>query len=116
MDAIDEKREALRLLDGLENGGMPANEAAILAEDLDPVLVFVIVNYLREIHPASDPAAGPVLERVVGMTSVSPAVILRHKEGEEDPVSRWFESEYSYADFRGRGNELVELIVDKIDS
>ena len=67
------------------------------------------------LRPSRDKLEG-VLERVVRMTSASAAVIRRHKEGEQDPVSRWFESEYSYADFRGRGHDLVETIVDKLES
>jgi len=116
MSTSDEKRDALRVLAGLEGGGISTADAAVIAEDLDPVLIYVIVTFLREVYPASDPAASSVLERVVQMTSRSPALVRKHKEGEQDPVSRWFESEYSYDDFRGRGSELVEMIVDKLES
>lgn len=116
MTATGEKRDALRLLEGIESGGLPTMSAATLAEQLDHVLVYAIVTYLRAIHPASDPAAIPVLERVVQLLSASPALVRKHREGEQDPVSRWFESEYSYRDFRGRGAELIGLLVDKIES
>ena len=116
VSATDEKRDALQVLAGLESGGMSSADAAVIAEDLDPVLIYVIVTFLREVYPASDPAASSVLERVVQMTSRSPTLIRKHKEGEQDPVSRWFESEYSYHDFRGRGPELVEMIADKLES
>jgi hypothetical protein len=116
MSAITERRDAQRLLDGIENGTLSATDAATLAEKIDPVLVYAIISYLRAIHPASDPAAQAVLERVVKLTSTSPAVIRKHREGEEDPVSRWFESEYSYRDYRGRGDQLIALLVDKIES
>ena len=116
MSPQDEKREAQRLLAGLENGSMSATEAAILAEDLDPVFVYVIVTFLRKVYPASDPAATPVLERVVAMTASSPLVVGKHREGGQDPVSHWFESEYSWADFHDRGPELVDLIADKLES
>jgi len=43
-------------------------------------------------------------------------LLRKHKEGGQDPVSGWFESEYSYWDYRGRGSELVDLIVDKLES
>ena len=69
MSAFDEKREALRLLDGLENGGMAADDASGIAQDLDPVLVHVIVKFLRETYPASDPAAR---NAPVSMVSASP--------------------------------------------
>jgi len=113
---MDERRGALRLLDGLENGGLPPADAAVLASDLDPVLFYVIVSYLRAIHPASDPAASAVLERVVRLTSGNAALVRKHRQGAEDPVSRWFESEHGYRGFRGRGPELIELIVEKLES
>jgi len=116
MNVFDEKREALRLLDGLENGGLAADDASNIARDLDPVLVHVIVKFLRETYPASDPAATSVLERVVKLHSAWSGLVARCKHGEEDPISQWFESEYSFRDFRGRGAEMIELIADKIDS
>ena len=116
MATIDERQGAARLLAGLENGGMSAVDAAIIAENIDPVLLYVIISFLRAVYPASDPAATPVLERVVRLTSGRPAVISKHREGEQDPVSHWFEDEYEYRDFRGRGSELIELIVDKLET
>jgi hypothetical protein len=95
---------------------MSPADAAIIAESIDPTLLYVIVSFLRAIYPASDPAATPVLERVVRLTSDRPAVIAKHREGEQDPVSHWFEDEYEYRDFRGRGSELIELIVDKLET
>ena len=38
------------------------------------------------------------------------------QEGEQDPVSEWFESEHSFGEFRGRGEELIETIVDKLET
>ena len=57
-----------------------------------------------------------MLDRVVQLTSSGPAMVAKHKEGESDPVSRWFESEYDYPSFRGQGKELLELILDKLYS
>ena len=116
MGAFGERDSAVRLLMGLENGNMATADAVILVEDLDPVLVYAIVTFFRENYPASDPAASSVLERVVRLTSSSPAMVKKHREGEQDPISRWFESEYAYRDFRGRGQEMIDLIADKLDS
>ena len=116
MNEVAERDDAERLLGGLENGGLAPADAVVLAEKLDPVLVYVIVTFLRKVYPASDPAATSVLERVVRLTSSGPAAIRKHREGAQDPVSRWFESEYAYADYRGRGSELIGLIVDKLYS
>jgi hypothetical protein len=107
---------ALRLLRGLEDGVMAASEAAVAAEDLDPVLVYFIVRFLRTVHPASSPSAHAVLERVLNLTSAYPAIVRKSQEGEHDPVSQWFASEYSFGDFKGRGAELIAMIVDKLES
>lgn len=116
MSAYDEKREALRLLDGLENGGLAADDASSIARDLDPVLVHVIVKFLRETYPASDPAATSVLERVVNLHAAWRGLVAKCKRGERDPISQWFEGDYSYRDYRGRGVELIDLIVEKLNS
>src|SRR5436309_12679315 len=106
MSGSTSKHDAVRLLHGLEDGRMTASKGAFLAQDLDPVLVYVILRYLREVYPASNPAASAVLDRVVALTSNWPRIDARFKEGEQDPVSVWFSTEYSFSDFRGRGSEL----------
>ena len=100
--AID-RDAALRLLGGLEGGGLPAADGRFIAERLDPVLVHFVVRYLRESYPASHPAATAVLERLVKLTAAYPGIVAQSKQGEEDPVTSWFESEHSFAEFRGRG-------------
>jgi hypothetical protein len=116
MTGTTDKNTAIRLLRGLENGGMSATDAGALGAELDPVLVYVIVRYLRDVYPASNPAANAVLDRVVAMTNAWPELVAKSKEGEGDVVSAWFESEYSFGDFRDRGEHLIELIVDKLES
>jgi hypothetical protein len=107
---------AERLLRGLEQGGMSTADGRGLAETLDPVLVYVIVAFLREVYPASHPASNAVLDRVVALTHAWPALVETSRQGERDPVSGWFASEYSFGDFRGRGAELIALIADKLES
>ena len=116
MSATIDKGEAIRLLAGLESGGLAVADARVIAEVLDPVLVHVIVKYLRESYPTSNPVATPVLDRVAKLTSAYPAIVEKSKQGEQDSVSVWFEDEYSFEEFRGRGGELIEIIVDKLDS
>jgi hypothetical protein len=116
MSASIDKGEAVRLLQGLEDGALPTADVAILAETLDPVLVHFVVKYLRVSYPASNPAATAVLDRVVQLTEAYPRIVEKSKEGEEDSVSAWFELEYSFEEFRSRGRELIEMIADKLDS
>ena len=116
MSTTTDKGEALRLLAGLENGAMTTADALVLAEALDPVLVYLTVRYLRESYPASDPAATSVLERVVALTSKHAAFVKKCRDGEQDPVSQWFEAEHSFGSFRGRNLEFIDVIVDKLES
>ena len=113
---FDQESGAQRLLAGIEGGRLSTADAIVLAEDLDPVLFYVIVSYLREIYPASDPTATSVLERVVQLTAGSSVLVRHHKDGERDSVSRWLEAEYTYGEFRHRGAELVKLVADKLET
>jgi hypothetical protein len=116
MDLTDDRRDARRLLAGLENGGMSAHDSFLIAERLDPVLVYAVVRYLRDVYPASDPAARSVLDRVVALMSKHAAVVVKFKTGGEDAVSRWFETEYSFRAFKGRADEMFEILAEKIES
>ncbi len=116
MGTSTDRNQALRLLNGLEQGGLHPAEGRIIAEDLDPVLVHVIVRFLREVYPATEPAARPVLERVVELTNAYPGIVAQAKQGETDPVTAWFTSQHTFAEFRNRGDALVDLVVDKLES
>jgi hypothetical protein len=116
MGGSTDKAAAIRLLRGLEGGGMSSVEARTIAEGLDPVLLFVVVRYLREAYPASHPAATAVLDRVVALTAAWPGLVARSKEGERDPVAEWFSRDHSFVEFRGRGAEMLGLIVEKLES
>lgn len=116
MTPSDDRTAARRLLHGLEYGDLPLSDLAVLVEQLDPVLVYVVFSYLRAVHPAGDPAASAILERVVRLTSGSAVAVAKNREGARDPVSRWLESEHEYRRFKGRETELVDLVADKLDS
>ena len=116
MNGEDQKRNAVRLLSGLEDGDVPFADLPVLIEQLDPVLVYVLFSFLRAVHPVADPAASAILERVVRLTTGSAEAVRKNREGGQDPVSRWFESEHEYHGYKGRGRELVDLIVDKLES
>lgn len=116
MSAADEKRDALRLLAGLEKGDVPFADLPVLVEQLDPVLVHVVFSFVRAVHPASDPAASAILERLVRLSSASAEAVRKNREGARDPIARWVESEHDYRAFKGRGADLIDLVVDKLDS
>ena len=116
MNSIDQKSEAMRLLDGLENGTMDADDSMFLAEKIDPALFYLLVKFLRACYPASDPAAEAVLGRVVQLTSSGVTLVRKFKEGEQDPISQWFEMDHTFQDFRARGRELVDVVVEKLET
>jgi len=111
-----DRTQTLRLLNGLENGGLDAFEGRLIAEELDPVLVHAIVRYMREAYPATDPVARPALERVVELTKIYPGIVARAREGEDDPITGWFMSERSFREFRGRSTVMIDLLIDKLES
>ncbi len=111
-----DRNQALRLLNGLEQGGLNPAEGRIIAEDLDPVLVHLIVRFLREVYPATEPAARPVLERVVELTNAYPGIVAQAREGEADSITAWFTSEHTFAEFSNRVETLIDLVVDKLES
>ena len=79
------------------------------------MLIYCIVTFLRETYPASDPAASGVLGRVVELTARRPALVRAVTEGQADPISAWFRSEHEFRAFRHRGDDLIDLLVEKLD-
>ncbi len=106
-----ETREALRLLEGLENGTMSAADSFSLVEEADPALVYLVFTWIRQRY-ADNPNADAVLGRLLAVTTKDPLVAKKLKEGQADPVVEWFEDEYSYRQLGSK--EFIELIVEKL--
>jgi hypothetical protein len=114
MTRAGDTQRAARLLECLESGaGML--EAQDLARDLDPVLFYAVIKFLRETHPASHPAASAVLERVMKLMRADPRLVAKFKTGESDPVAKWFASSHAFRSYGGRGREVIELFAGKLD-
>jgi hypothetical protein len=111
-----EVREGLRLLAGLENGSLTSADAYTIAEQRDPVLLYFILRYLREKYPAGKPSSQGVLQRVVELTSTYDDIVKKAKVGEHDSMREWFDDAYAMRDYFDRSEELVEMIVDKLES
>jgi hypothetical protein len=106
-----QQRDALRILEGIEEGTLSATDSASLVEAADPALIYLIFTWLRKRyadHPNSDAVIGRVVE-----ISNRAAVAAMMKEGKEDPVVEWFEDAYSYK--KVEKAEFIELIVDKLE-
>lgn len=108
-----EQRQALHMLEGIEQGSMSASQAAGLLGDADPTLVYFIFTWLRERYTRHAAAEG-VLGRVAEICTQHPAIARRIKEGGADPVVSWFEDAYSYRELQAR--EFIALVVEKLES
>ena len=107
-----QKRAALRILEGIEEGAMGSADLAALVEDADPALLYLIFRWLRKRyadHVNADTVVGRLVE--LGNHAGIPA---KMKEGQADPVVEWFEDAYSYRDLSSEA--FIELIVDKLES
>lgn len=107
-----QQAQALRILEGIEEGTMSAADSFALVEDADPTLIYLIFTYLRRRY-ADHPNADAVIGRLVAVVDKDPVVSKMMKEGQADPVVEWFEDEYTYTQFRPR--EFIELIVEKLE-
>jgi len=106
-----EQRAALRILEGIEEGTMSANDSFALVEDADPALVYLIFTWLRKRY-ADHPNADAVIGRLLAISNRG-AVPKQMKEGQADPVVQWFEESYSYKELDKHA--FIELIIDKLE-
>lgn len=106
-----EQRAALRILEGIEEGTLSASDSFALVEAADPALVYLIFTWLRKRY-ADHPNSDAVIGRLVAISDRGrvPAMM---KEGQADPVARWFEESYSYRDLGSK--EFIELIIEKLE-
>lgn len=109
-----EKRQAMHLLEGIENGAMSSTRLKSLIDDADPALVYLVVSWLRARYGADHPAAGGVIGRIVELTQGAGSMSKKMREGKADSISAWFEEEFSYKDYSS--TEFIALVVDKLES
>ena len=57
MDEID-KRDVMRLLNGIEDGMVSSDEMFNITQKLDPLLSFFLFRYLRDKHPITESDSG----------------------------------------------------------
>lgn len=108
-----EQREALHLLQGIENGTLPTSDASHLIDEADPALVYLIFTWLRSRYGADHPAAEGVVGRLVELTSGHGSTKAKMREGKSDPIVTWFEEEHSYKEFNA--NEFIALVIEKLE-
>jgi len=108
-----EQREALQLLEGIENGTLNAANAGSIIDEADPALVYLIFTWLRKQYGGDHPAAEGVIGRLVEITSRYSSVKAKMNEGRADPVVAWFEEGHAYRDFVA--SDFVALVVEKLE-
>lgn len=113
MEFEHERREARRLLDGIENGTMTAAESWTAIGRAEPVLVYLIVTWLR-VRYDNDPASDGVFGRLAAILQAYPAFAGIMKDGEADSLVEWFEDGYHYRDLSA--DEFLRIVVEKLES
>ncbi len=108
-----EQREALYLLQGIENGTVSTSDIAHRMGEAEPALVYFLITWLRERYGGDHPAAEGVIGRIVELTTAHRSIKTQMREGKADSIVEWFESEHGYRDFDARN--FVELIVEKLE-
>jgi hypothetical protein len=108
-----EKRQAMRMLEAVENGSMSGSQAYGLLRDADPTLVYFIFTWLRANYHPGHPAAEGVLGRIVKLCSEHPALTQQIKTGQADSIVTWFEDAHDYREFRSAA--FVDLVVEKLE-
>ena len=108
-----EQRQALRALEGIEQGSMTTAQSFQALDEADPTLVYFIFSWLRAHYPPHHPAAEGVLGRLAAVCSEHPVLPRKAKEGQADPVVGWFEDAYAYRDVDSR--EFIALVVEKLE-
>ena len=115
MSFEQEKRESLRLLSGIENGTLTSADAFNVADKRDPVVVHLVLRYLREKYPAHEPSSAGVTRRLVELTSTYDKIVAKAKKGEKDSISQWFAENYNMREFFNTPEGLIDLIIEKIE-
>ncbi len=108
-----ERKAALRILEGIEEGTMSSADSFTLIDEADPALVYLIFTWIRSHYGPSHPASDAVIGRLLAISDRYTAVPKKMKEGQADPVVAWFEESYSYKDLGSK--EFIELIIEKLE-
>lgn len=109
-----ERKAALRILEGISEGTATTADSFTALDEADPVLVYFIVTWLRSRYGPNDPAGDAVLGRLIEITKRYPSVQKKIKEGQSDSVVAWFEDAYSYRNLGAA--EFIALVVEKLES
>jgi hypothetical protein len=115
MDINSIKREGHRFLVGLETGNLPTEDIYAISENLDPILVFFCIKYLRMTYKPGHPDANGVAERILDLTKTYDSIVKAVKEGEGDSLNEWFEDDLNPSQYKDNTEVFMDLLVEKIE-
>tara|TARA_B100001094_G_C18044325_1_gene726605 strand:+ start:161 stop:508 length:348 start_codon:yes stop_codon:yes gene_type:complete len=110
-----EQREALRLLKGIEEGGISTSDCYEIFQSSEPALVYLIFTWIRTNYPSSHKDAQGVLGRMLELTQNYDDVLPKVKKGEADVIVQWFEDTYSYSETNTSPDEFIRIIIEKLE-
>ena len=116
-----EQREALYLLQGIENGSLRAADAAHVIQGADPALVYLVLTWIRSRYGGDHPAAEGVLGRLVELTSKHAVVKAKMREcgspiaGEMSGHIFFGERWYGFDDATYTAARMLEILSRQID-
>lgn len=115
MSVTSDRNETVRLLRGLEDGTLKSQDAYQIASKRDPIMLYFVLRYLREKHPASSPQSTGVNQRLLELSGTYPDVVAMAKKGEKDAMREWFDDTYAMREFFSDSEKFVDLIIDKLE-
>lgn len=117
MDINSQIREGVRFIIGIEDGNLPVADCYMICENLDPVLVSLMVQYIRRkcARPSARETGGGGLSRLLELTSTYPDLVTEIRKGEKDSMFQWFEDSHQYQEFFHDPEAFVHLIVEKLE-
>lgn len=110
MDNIT-KRKVDRFMDAIEGGIIPLEEAFNIAEEQDPLLLYFMLRYLKEMYGKDQQGPGG---RLLQFLSSYPSIAKLALPPKNEPMLEWFNDSYTVHSFKSR-DEYLELIIDKLE-
>jgi hypothetical protein len=104
-----------QVLSGIEDGNMSPYDCYLILEQLDPLIIYFVLRYLREKYPHTHPQSQGVMARIIEITNTYPDIVKKAQKGEKDSLREWFDDAYNMRQFFADPEGFVELIVEKVE-
>jgi hypothetical protein len=111
MENID-KRNVSRFMDAIEGGVVPLDDAFLLAENIDPLLLYFMLRYLKESYGRDTQGPGG---RLLQFLSTYPQMAKFAIPPKNEPMVEWFNDGYTVQSFKSR-DEYLDMIIDKMET